>query len=278
MIEKRILLLLVFCTYSVFGQIKGIVIDSLSGQPVPFASVWIVDDNKGVTADENGTFSFNPEYKNRSAVVTAIGYEQKTFRVLESSEIRLRSKNFELKEMIISKWKETKQREIGETENSISQAFDNAPHIDLKYFPYTEAYKKTKFIKKVSLYTDCRIENVRLKLHFYAVDADGHPGEELLQQDYIVSVKKGVGKSNFNISELGLKMPINGIFVGFEKLMLERNRTDKKYYPLVLYDYVPKDFIFTYSGGKWEKQVIGKKDQNSSGKAYEPAINLTLTN
>jgi hypothetical protein len=51
------------------------------------------------------------------------------------------------------------------------------------------------------------------------------------------------------------------------------------YFPYVLYNYVERDFIYTFSGGKWNKQT--KQDiANPSDKmrVYEPAINLILTN
>ena len=51
------------------------------------------------------------------------------------------------------------------------------------------------------------------------------------------------------------------------------------YYPLVLYNYVERDYLFTFSGGKWSRQTHDK-NQSESGKikVYEPAINLVLTN
>jgi hypothetical protein len=84
-------------------------------------------------------------------------------------------------------------------------------------------------------------------------------------------------------------MPKKGLFVGFEKLMIEKNKKEKTvinpvtkeaqiqktYYPLMLYNYVERDFLFTFSGGKWSKQT----DVDSGKvKVYEPAIHLTLTN
>jgi hypothetical protein len=122
---------------------------------------------------------------------------------------------------------------------------------------------------------------------------DGSMGEELLKKDYLVSVKKGVKKGYFNVVDFNLRMQKNGIFVGFEKLIIEKNKLEKEvvdsntkataiqkmYFPYVLYNYVERDFIYTFSGGKWNKQT--KQDiANPSDKmrVYEPAINLILTN
>jgi hypothetical protein len=81
-------------------------------------------------------------------------------------------------------------------------------------------------------------------------------------------------------------MPKTGLFVGIEKLMIEKNKLDTFsayqsgiYYPLVLYSSAEKDKIFTYSGGQWRVQT----KQNSEGtlekiNTAEPAITLILTN
>ena len=81
-------------------------------------------------------------------------------------------------------------------------------------------------------------------------------------------------------------MPKNGIFVGFEKLMIENNKlertsidkntnkttTQKLYYPFVLYNYVQNPRAFSFLSGKW----IPNNDNKTS--RYEPAITLILTN
>lgn len=274
----KIVLFWVFLPFSAFAQIKGIVKDSLTGKPIPYVSIWTENGTTGTTSEENGTFHFIGAEQNKVLVFSSLGYLKKKIPSTAQMEVLLSAKATELKEMVISKWKGTKTREVGETENAIAQAFENAPNIDLKYFPYVPAYKKTKFLKKVSIYTDCRIESASMKLHFYSVDANGLPGEELIQQEFFVSVKKGIGKSSFSVEELGLRMPSNGIFIGFEKLMIEKNKTDRKYYPLVLYNYQKQDFQFVFSGGKWGKKSLKEEGDESTGGFYEPAINLILTN
>jgi hypothetical protein len=173
------------------------------------------------------------------------------------------------------------------------QAFDNGPKIDTKFFPYFPSYKKTKYIKQVTLYTDSRIEDAIIKIHFYQVDSNGYPSEELLDKDFVVSVKKGTRINRFDVMDFNLKFPKTGVFVGFEKLMIEKNKTEKSitdsntnitqiqktYFPFVLYNYVEREFLYTFSGGKWNR-TTKQDDGDSSGKMMinEPAINLILTN
>ena len=86
-----------------------------------------------------------------------------------------------------------------------------------------------------------------------------------MQKELIVKVKNGTKINKIDLSDFGLVMPKSGLFVGFEKLMIEKNKKEKTvinpvtkeaqiqrtYYPLMLYNYVERDFLFTFSGGKW---------------------------
>lgn len=285
---KAILFFILF-SISLSAQItKGVVKDSLTGQPIPYANIWVENENVATTSEEDGTFSITVA-NTKNLIFSALGYETRTLKATQVTQVFLNPKAFDLDEVVISNSIGTKQNVIGLTENTVAQAFDNGPRIDVKFFPYSSEYKKTPYLKRVTVYTDSRIEDATVKLHFYKVDANGYPGDELLQKPLIVAVKNGTKINKIDLSDFGLVMPKNGLFVGFEKLMIEKNKKEKTvinpvtkeaqiqktYYPLMLYNYVERDFLFTFSGGKWSKQT----DVDSGKvKVYEPAIHLTLTN
>ena len=289
--ENRLLVLLLLISVTVMAQVKGIVVDE-SGKPIPYVNIWVENENNSTNSEENGEFTINCQ-PNKNLIFSALGYEKKTVIAAESEKVILKINAFELSEVVIAKRFETRQIEIGKVKIESYQAFENGPRIDAKFFPYDPKYKKTKYIKQVAIITDSQLESSSFKIHFYGVNPDGSPGEELLKKDYLVSVKKGVKKCYFNVVDFNLRMPKNGIFVGFEKLIIEKNKLEKEvvdsntkatviqkmYFPYVLYNYVERDFIYTFSGGKWNKQT--KQDiANPSDKmrVYEPAINLILTN
>lgn len=289
---KNIYSLLFLFSFSIYAQTKGIVVDE-SNQPISYVSIWAENENNGTTSEENGEFTINTKDETKNLIFSALGYEKKIVKISESKEVQLKAIASEIDEVVIQKKYETKEIEIGKTKNETYQAFDNGPRIDVKYFPYLLAYKKTKFINQVSIYTDSKIENAMFKIHFYAVDSNGYPGDEILEKDYFVMVKKGTLKTRFNISEFNLTMPKKGLFVGFEKLIIEKNKVEKTvsdlntnsitiqktYYPFVLYNYVERDFLFTFSGGKWDRKT-NEDTTKLSGKMkiYEPSIHLILTN
>ena len=288
---KRLWLVLLLIGYFVSAQTKGVVIDE-SGKPIPYVNIWVENENIGTTSEENGEFSIAAS-ANKNLIFSILGFEKRVLKALEASNVIMKAVSFQLDEVVVARHFETKKIEIGQINNSVLEAFDNGPRIDVKFFPYEAAYKKTKFIKKVSILTDSRIDNATVKIHFYKADANGFPGEELLTKDYIVTIQKGVVRNGFDLTDLNLKMPKTGLFIGFEKLLISKNKLEKTivnsntqktsiqviYYPLVLYNYVERDYLFTFSGGKWSRQT-SDKNQGSSGKikVYEPAINLVLTN
>jgi len=276
---------------SITAQVKGIVVDE-NNKPISYVNIWAENENIGTTSEENGLFLINVN-DTKNLVFSALGYEKKTVKAAEAEKVILKETAFKLDEVVIAKRFETRELEIGSVKNETYQAFDNGPRIDAKFFPYISKYKKTKFIKQVTIFTDSEIEIATIKIHFYSVDSNGFPGEELLTKDFLISVKKGVKKTYFDVTDLNLKMPKTGIFIGYEKLIIEKNKVEKTitdfntnktkiqktYYPFVLYNYVQREFIYTFFGGKWHKQT--KENVNNPSEklmVYEPSINLVLTN
>ena len=288
----RTTILFFLFTFSISAQIKGVVKDSLTGKPISYANIWVENENIGVSSEEDGTFSINTT-KTKNLVVSALGYEKKLVKAISASEVNLNPKTVQLDEVVITKKLETKIIEIGKSKTPIYQAFDNGPRIDVKFFPYYPKYKKTRNIRQVTVETDSKVDDATIKIHFYNVDGNGFPGEELLTKDFVTTVKKGVTKNIFSISDFNLRIPKKGLFVGFEKLIIEKNKVEttvtdynsnttsvkKSYFPLVLYNFEERDFIFSFSGGKWNKDMrYDSKGLPIKMMVYEPAINLILTN
>ena len=289
--KKRLWILFLLMSFYVSAQTKGVVVDE-SGKPIPYVNIWVENENIGTTSEENGEFSIAAS-ANKNLIFSILGFEKRIIKASEVANVVLKATSFQLDEVVIARRFETKKIEIGQINNPILEAFDNGPRIDVKFFPYSDSYKKTKFIKKVSILTDSRIDNATVKIHFYKVDSNGFPSEELLSKDCIVNIKKGVVRNSFDLTDLNLKMPKTGIFIGFEKLIITKNKLEKTivnsntgkitiqivYYPFVLYNYVERDFLYTFSVGKWSRKMnektIGSSDKI---KMYEPAINLVLTN
>lgn len=292
MLKKIFSTLIFLITLSFSAQTKGVVLDSISGKPIAYVNIWVENENIGTTSEENGEFSIGSTEKNKKLIFSILGFEKKIIQISEAKLVKLKPIAYQLDEIVLSRRKDTKQIEIGNNKDVIFEAFENGPKIDIKFFPYVAAYKKTKYIKRVTLFTDCRIENTTVKIHFYSADANGFPGEEILNKDLIVTLKKGTVKNRIDVTAFDLKMPKQGLFVGFEKLMIEKNKIEKAstdpstkkvtvhktFSPYVFYNYVERSVLYTFSGGKWKQQSANTTNISGKTKGYEPAINLILTN
>lgn len=291
---RKLAILFLFFATGVIAQTKGVVKDSLTGNPIAYVSIWVENENIGTTSEKNGEFTINTNDKNKNLIFSALGYKKKISKVSESQSVSLSPAVYEMSEVLISNnRKEKNQIEIGKTKNRISEAFDNGPRMDAKFFPYLPEYKKTSWIKKATIMVDSKIDDASIRIQLYTVDENGFPSEELLDKNYIVTLKKGINKQEADLTDFNLEMPEKGVFVVFERLLIEKNKLTKKitdfnsnttktkttYCPLVLYNAVEKEYLYSFSGGKWIRQT--KEELNPYGKTktiYEPSINLILTN
>ena len=290
--EIRLFALLYLIGFVSFAQTKGVVKDSLSGNPIAYVSVWVENENIGTTAEENGEFKISVNDKNKNLVFSVLGYERKVVKASDAGIVLMAPTALELNEVVIVNKKENRQLEIGKIKK-LAEAFDKGPRLDAKFFPYQESYKKTKWIQKVTILTDSRIDNSTIKMHLYEVGENGYPGKELLSKDFIITLEKGIHENKIDLSDLNLEMPETGIFVAFERLIIERNKIERKitdynsnttktvitYAPLVLYNPVERDFVFSFSGGNWNK--ITKEELQKTATTtmvYEPSITLILSN
>ncbi|MFC7774832.1 carboxypeptidase-like regulatory domain-containing protein [Flavobacterium sp. GCM10027622] len=280
-----------FLNVLVNAQIKGKVIDE-NNQPIPYVNILVENENIGTTSDLDGSFALGIK-EEKTLIFSILGYEKLKLKSTQATVVKMRSTTYQLGEISIVNKKETKQLEIGKTENSIRQAFENGPRFDAKFFPFLPKYTKTKYVKKVIIYTESSIEKATVKIHFYQIGDDGLPGEELLEKDYIATVKKGSRMTQFDLSSLNIIFPKKGLFVAIERLFVESNKlektvaasdpsktkTQRMYYPLPFYNFVENEYTYTFLGGKWTKEF--KKDENDKpvkSRVFEPAINLILTN
>ena len=83
--QKTLLLFLV--SFSITAQIKGVVKDSISGKPIPYVSIWIQNENIGITSEENGEFTISSTEKNKNLIFSALGFEKKIIRASKAISV-----------------------------------------------------------------------------------------------------------------------------------------------------------------------------------------------
>lgn len=85
------LLILSFPLSSQNKRISGIVIDSLTNEPVPFVAIYLKGTNKGILANGEGQFQFNIDEKYDTITTSIMGYSPKNYALKDfnGSDIKL---------------------------------------------------------------------------------------------------------------------------------------------------------------------------------------------
>lgn len=290
----RLTILLLLISFSISAQIGGVVNDE-SGKPIPYVNIWVENENLGTTSNENGTFNLNTS-QDKVLVFSAVGFESKKAKLLESKTVTLKKIIYELDEVVVSKPKKNKTLEIGNVEKEYDSQLSGAnPWIYAKLFPYEEKYNETPFLKEIIFYTISKTKEAKLKIRLFNY-SEGLPNQDLIDEEIIVTVKKGLKKNKLDISEYNLKIPNTGVVVGLEWMIIDENKyefsyvegqgQEKKkiievqYSPNVVVNYVDDEVGFSYSQGKWYqyRKVASEEKRPWSNKAFCPAIGLILTN
>ena len=98
--DKRLICFFLFVSQFAFSQIRGVVKDSISGEPIPFVNIWVENETIGTTSEPSGSFSLDLK-EEKVLVFSALGYEVKKASS-KTDIILLKPKVFELKEVVIS--------------------------------------------------------------------------------------------------------------------------------------------------------------------------------
>ena len=101
-------LFFLFVSFSLTAQIRGVVKDSISGEPIPFVNIWVENETIGTTSEADGTF-FLQASKEKNIVISVLGYERKTLKGIEISEVFLKPTTYDLREVVVLNKKHTKK-------------------------------------------------------------------------------------------------------------------------------------------------------------------------
>ena len=54
--DKRLIWIFLIVSQFTFSQIRGVVKDSITGEPIPFVNIWVENETIGTTSETNGSF------------------------------------------------------------------------------------------------------------------------------------------------------------------------------------------------------------------------------
>ncbi|NMH28397.1 carboxypeptidase-like regulatory domain-containing protein [Flavobacterium silvaticum] len=203
------------------AQLSGVVRDSISGNPVPYANIWIEDSKKGTNANEKGEFELGKEFSNASLVFSAIGYETKKIKG-NFSAVNLNPVSYQLDQVEIKKPFGNKSIKLSGFTGSWVLYQTNLNMA--KFFPSDEKVLKHPYLKEITFRTVSQKEDCVVNLRFLQTDQNGFPGQDMLDENILVPVTKGDHNTTFNVERYHVKVPEGGIFIVIERLIIPENR------------------------------------------------------
>ncbi|MFT7250354.1 MAG: hypothetical protein ACI9FW_000064 [Flavobacterium sp.] len=290
--EQRLLFLLLLTTLSLSAQVKGVVLDSISGKPIAYVNIWVENENIGTTSEENGIFLLEIK-EEKNIVFSALGYETKILKSSEIEKVNLYPKVYEMPEVVLSIPVGNEEIEVGNSKRKFYLPEpQTVPWVLAKKFHFPSEKKDLKFIKNLIYYTNSEVENGKFRARVYEITNDSLPGDDLIYQELIINVKKGKQTTVVDVSKYNIQIPKEGVIVGFESLIIEENKYKQKatifeskkqttidnYSPHIFYHYSEKEVSYTKRYNKWVKQQFSMYSKKGEKKVITPAINITLTN
>jgi hypothetical protein len=297
--EQRLLFLLLWATFSLSAQIKGVVKDSISGEAISYVNIWVENENTGTTSEEDGSFFLDTKEKN-NIIFSALGYKIKTINTHDSL-IYLIPKVFQLNEVIVENKKNLNLIRVGSFKKGKIKLYYGSgknPTILAKKIEFSEEVSKHPFLKDINFLSSCRIDKAKIILRFFELDENNMPGSDYLDENIIIEVKKGKNLNKIDLEKYNIKIPKRGIFIAFEWMIINENKYTFTYtveeennkikhkdgltYQPVIGTIPSENKTWQFNKGKWFKREKHSRDNlknvNYIDKFGELAIQLTLTN
>ncbi|WP_298780796.1 carboxypeptidase-like regulatory domain-containing protein [uncultured Polaribacter sp.] len=294
----KYLLFFLLISTQLFSQkvnITGKLVDKETNEPVVYANISFLNSKKGISSNEDGTFSINldKKYLENQVHISCLNFKDTVVyaKNLQNNILKLEPKAFTLDEITLTKRIE-QSVVLGEVKNKVEGVHTSGMRMLAKYFPNDKRVKCCNFLEAIEIHFSKR--NVHQKKSKFRIrifskdDKTGLPKEDILNVNLPVEIEDGQEKVTIDISNFNIEMPENGIFIAFEKLLIPFNAYGKKeidteneffYSPIIGYTkYNKKDRnsnMYMFVKGKWQLSPLSKV---KIMRKYAPAIALKLTN
>ncbi|WP_340153069.1 carboxypeptidase-like regulatory domain-containing protein [uncultured Marivirga sp.] len=270
----RVIAILIFLIFSnnLKGQLSGSVYDKATGESLSYVNIWYFNDeiSVGTTANESGSFKFDELDTSRFLNFNKVGYEVLKVKP-DSSKYDVFLTPIKKTRLNLSEEVEGPRRvkkgidfENLTSMGSLSTT-ESKPSIHVQYFP-ADNFLLYKLVR-INLGLKNRVRSL-INIRIYEATEHKIPGDLLYLEDLIKKISAGKEVYRISLKDLGIRIPENGIFIGYEKLIIDQNKimlneTDyntnqeviiSEYYPIFnLYESKDSSIIYSYVNGNWGK-------------------------
>ncbi len=212
-------------TQSNSENLTGIILETNTQLPIPYAHIYNLQKQIGTVADEKGHYELNISKLNPEIdliTISSIGFINKALTTKEIGNskgvIFLQNDIYKLAEITV-KAAEYKTKEIGNLRNPEFGFFSMAPGGQYAcWIPNENGY--IGFIKSISVFVrNVGTPNAPFMVHLFTRNkVSFSPEQELLKKTIITQAKNGNEWVDINLDSLHINIPKDGFFIGIEWL------------------------------------------------------------
>jgi hypothetical protein len=274
------LILAVLQSYFVYPQEKRLVVNFDTREAIPFASIYIKNQEKGTSSDLEGSFILTID-SHDTLMISSVGYKtlELPFQMIKDT-IKMEEDIQQLGEIVIRPKREksgwfSKKNVLGNVGNAyftinVWYGSGGNPGQLARFFEYKNQYQYTPYIKRITFSTGSSVKEAVFSVKLYEADTNGLPGKLINSKIIKGTAKNRYHKASINLEDQFLKFPKRGLFVAIEFINIEKNRSLKNVdygflYDDYKYDYSPligligsEDFElykYDYKKGRWYKST-----------------------
>lgn len=273
---KKLLINILLLITNIFNAqiVKGIINDSLTQEPLPYANV-VLMNGKGIYSDEKGQFEL--DIKNNiydTLKISSLGYEGKLFPLIAyknqdivNLKVSLDAKVINIEKIVLSKKKinYNKKKVLGESkEGNVGMTsligYETCIYIENPIQTMGKVRRAYIDLKKRHNADYIAMFNIK----FYEYDEKNNiPGKELYSKNIYITPKNHKYRLWIDVEDYNIKLPKNGICVGVE-LINTVGKVDKyaKFGPMFRYTLSKKNKSITWSNYHntgWRNGSTGNK-------------------
>ena len=223
--KNCLLLILMLITFKCFSQnIRGNVVDSATGRPLPYAAILYNNNKNFLYTDSAGSFVLNADSlkKTDTLFIEFLGYKPLYVSAssLHANEvIKMVQQASELNPVIVSNCRRMKTYTLNNRTRGIRNYLGPGPETKIIIVGhYLNKKQKAGYIKKISFYDETYsgkvVVPVRLRWYDWN-EVTQSPGKELTSTNIIIYPYKK-GWNDFTMPANTAYFPVSGIVFGFE--------------------------------------------------------------
>ncbi|GAC1382125.1 MAG: hypothetical protein NVSMB30_29760 [Hymenobacter sp.] len=248
-------------------QIKGVIVDKDTKEPLPFTSIGLKNEQIGALSNEHGQFIVPAPTKNAddSLIVVALGYARHAVLVkrgvaVANLTIAVPKRAVELSNVVVKAGK-IKNLGLGaRSDNPGEGMIQGLPGSQYAFFVKNDKKKRLGNVRTVSFYIgENGFPREPFRVRLYKADGNYNaPNTDLLTENVVVSASRGGEWYTIDLSTYNIPAPEEGFFVAMEWIV----GGDKFFATNFMDDYTPYGQImrptFEFKESRTWNYSIGK--------------------